>query len=431
MRGIQGGTGSEACGKSFGRERWGWRAVCGAVHRMMITYEDALERVLKPLVAVPVVSMSLTEALGCCLAEDVSALVDLPGFDTASMDGYAVRAGEVSRSGVVLPCRLEVAAGRVADRSLESGECARILTGAPMPAGSDAVVMQEDTEREPDGRIRFNDGVKPWENVRFRGEDFRMGTRVLAAGQRLGPPQLALAAAAGRAELRVHRKVRVVVASSGDELRSPGTALAPGQIYDSNSVLLTTLFRSAGAEVIQISTLPDQLEATMAGLELALSQADLVITAGGASVGDRDFLRPAWERLGGQLDFFKVAIKPGKPVFFGTLRGGYLIGLPGNPVSAFVTAVLMALPALRRLQGSTEVGLPATVGTLSVPLSNPGLRRHFMRVILEESGQVRSAGVQASHILLSMARSNGLVDVPPSTEWPVGTPVRVLRWPGV
>jgi molybdopterin molybdotransferase len=225
--------------------------------------------------------------------------------------------------------------------------------------------------------------------------------------------------------------VRVVVASSGDELCSPGTALAPGQIYDSNSVLLTTLFRSAGAEVIQVPTLPDQLEATMAGLESALSQADLVITAGGASVGDRDFLRPAWERLGGQLDFFKVAIKPGKPVFFGTLRGGYLIGLPGNPVSAFVTAVLMALPALRRLQGSAEVGLPATVGTLSVPLSNPGLRRHFMRVILEESGQVRSAGVQASHILLSMARSNGLVDVPPSTEWPVGTPVRVLRWPEV
>ena len=258
-----------------------------------------------------------------------------------------------------------------------------------------------------------------------------MGTRVLAAGQRLGPPQLALAAAAGRGELRVHRKVRVVVASSGDELRSPGATLAPGQIHDSNSVLLTTLFRSAGAEVIQVPPLPDQLEATMEGLESALSQADLVITAGGASVGDRDFLRPAWERLGGQLDFFKVAIKPGKPVFFGTLRGGHLIGLPGNPVSAFVTAVLMALPALRRLQGAADVGLPATVGTLSVPLSNPGLRRHFMRVILEESGQVRSAGVQASHILLSMARSNGLVDVPPSTEWPVGKPVRVLRWPGV
>ena len=396
----------------------------------MITYEDALERILKPLMPVPAVSMSLTEALGCFLAEEVAARVDLPGFDTASMDGYAVRAAEVPGAGVCLPCGFEVAAGRVADRSLQSGECARILTGAPMPAGSDAVVMQEDTEREPDGRVRFKEGVKPWENVRFRGEDFRVGTRVLAAGQRLGPPQLALAAAAGFAELRVHRKVRVVVVGSGDELRSPGAPLAPGQIHDSNSVLLCTLFRSAGAEVIQAPLLPDQLEATMVGLDSALSQGDLVITAGGASVGDRDFLRPAWERLGGRLDFFRVAIKPGKPVFFGALRGGHLIGLPGNPVSAFVTAVLMALPALRRLQGSADVGATVTVGTLAAPLSNPGLRRHFMRVILEESGQVRSAGVQASHILLSLARSNGLVDVPPSTEWPAGTPVRVLRWPG-
>jgi molybdopterin molybdotransferase len=179
-----------------------------------------------------------------------------------------------------------------------------------------------------------------------------------------------------------------------------------------------------------LPVLPDQLEATMAGLDSAVSLADLVVTAGGASVGDRDFLRPAWERLGGELDFFRVAIKPGKPLFFGSLRGVPLIGLPGNPVSAFVTAVLMALPALRRLQGQTRSESPTTLGTLSAPLSNPGNRRHFMRVILEDAGLVSSAGVQASHILLSLSRANGLVDVPPGTEWPAGTPVRVLRWPG-
>ena len=168
----------------------------------------------------------------------------------------------------------------------------------------------------------------------------------------------------------------------------------------------------------------------MAGLDSAVSQGDLVITAGGASVGDRDFLRPAFEGLGGQLEFFRVAIKPGKPVFFGSLRGAYLIGLPGNPVSAFVTAVLMALPALRRMQGAGDAGVTVSAGTLSAPLSNPGSRRHFMRVIVDEAGRVCSAGVQASHILLSLSRANGLVDVPPGTQWPAGTPVRVLRWPG-
>lgn len=394
----------------------------------MITYEEALERVLKPLVPVPGVSMSLTEALGRCLAEEVRARVELPGFDTASMDGYAVRAAEVVGAGVCLPCGFEVPAGRVADRALGAGECARILTGAPMPAGADAVAMQEDTERETDGRIRFLDGVKPWENVRFRGEDFRVGTRVLAVGQRLGATQLALAVAAGHAEVRVHRRVRVVVVGSGDELRPPGSPLKPGEVHDSNSVLLGSLFRSAGAEVVGLPVMPDRLEATVAGLESAVSMGDLVVTAGGASVGDRDFLRPAWERLGGQLEFFRVAVKPGKPLFFGSLRGVPLIGLPGNPVSAFVTAVLIALPALRRLQGDARVGLPVSLGTLSAPLANPGDRRHFMRVILDEDGRVRSAGVQASHILGPLAQANGLVDVPPATEMPAGASVRVLRW---
>jgi len=374
--------------------------------------------------------MSLTDALGGCLAEEVRARVELPGFDTASMDGYAVRAAEVAEAGVCLPCAFEVPAGRVADRPLGAGSCARILTGAPMPTGADAVVMQEDTERATDDRIRFLDGVRPWENVRFRGEDFRAGTRVLAAGQRLGATQLALAAAAGHDEVRVHRRVRVVVMVSGDELRPPGSPLQPGEIHDSNSVLLGALLRSAGAEVVGLPVLPDRLEATVEGLESAVTMGDLVVTAGGASVGDRDFLRPAWERLGGRLDFFRVAIKPGKPLLFGSLRGVPLLGLPGNPVSAFVTAVLIALPALRRLQGQARLGLSSTPGILSAPLSNPGDRRHFMRVILDDDGGVRSAGVQASHILGPLAEANGLVDVPPATDWPAGTGVRVLRWGG-
>jgi len=400
----------------------------------MISYEEALEQVIGALTPLPAVSMSITNCLNTCLAEDVASRVDLPGFDTASMDGYAVRSLDLAGVGgpngpVALPCRMDIAAGQVADRPLEAGECARILTGAPMPAGADAVVMQEDTEREPDGRVRFLEGARPWENVRFRGEDFRAGTRVLSAGQRLGPPQLALAAAAGHAVLTVHRPVRVAVLVSGDEVCPPGSPLGPGQIHDSNSVLLGSLFRAAGAEVVRLARLPDRMEDTVAGLGSAAAEADLLVTAGGASVGDRDLLRPAWERLGGRLGFFRVALKPGKPLFFGSLGEARLIGLPGNPVSALVTAVLVALPALRRLQGDARCGCPSVPGVLSGPLSNPGDRRHFLRVIQDDSGEVRSAGVQASHILGPLAAANGLVDVPPATHWPAGTPVRVLRWP--
>jgi molybdopterin molybdotransferase len=404
---------------------------------MMISYEEALRQVLEGMTPVSSVSLSITECLGACLAAEVVSRVDLPGFDTASMDGYAVRSAELggveapggAGRGVVLPCGFVVAAGQAADQALAPGQCARILTGAPMPAGADAVVMQEDTEREPDGRVRFLEGARPWENVRFRGEDFRAGTRVLSAGRRLGPPQLALAAAAGHAVLTVHRPVRVAVLVSGDEVCPPGSPLGPGQIHDSNSVLLGSLFRAAGAEVVRLARLPDRMEDTVAGLGSAAAVADLVVTVGGASVGDRDLLRPAWERLGGRLGFFRVALKPGKPLFFGSLGEARLIGLPGNPVSALVTAVLVALPALRRLQGDVRCGCPSVPGLLSGPLSNPGDRRHFLRVIQDDSGEVRSAGVQASHILGPLAAANGLVDVPPATHWPAGTPVRVLRWP--
>lgn len=396
----------------------------------MMRYEEALERVLGALTPVEAISLPLTDCLGACLAGELEACVDLPGFDTASMDGYAVRSADLGDAGGVLPIQFEVAAGQAADRALAPGQCARILTGAPMPAGADAVVMQEDTERVPDGRIRFTARPRPWENVRFRGEDFRSGARVLSAGRRLGPPQLALAAAAGHGRLSVHRRVRVAVLVSGDELRPPGSPLGPGEIHDSNSVLLRSLLQAADADVLRVARLADRLDETLAGLESAVSEADLVVTAGGASVGDRDFLRPAWEGLGGRLEFFRVALKPGKPLFFGSLRGVPLIGLPGNPVSALVTAVLVVLPALRRLQGDACVGSPSVPGTLAAPLSNPGDRRHFMRVILNQDGQVRSAGVQASHILGPLAGANGLVDVPPGTHWTAGTPVRVLRWPG-
>lgn len=200
----------------------------------MIGYEEALRQVLEGVAPVPSKTFSITECLGACLAEKVVAQVDLPGFDTASMDGYAVRSADLggveapggSGRGVVLPCSFTVAAGQAADRAVAPGQCARILTGAPMPAGADCVVMQEDTEREPDGRIRFLEGARPWENVRFRGEDFRAGTPVLSAGQRLGPPQLALAVAAGHSVLTVHRPVRVAVLVSGDELRPPGSPWA-------------------------------------------------------------------------------------------------------------------------------------------------------------------------------------------------------------
>jgi molybdopterin molybdotransferase len=292
--------------------------------------------------------------------------------------------------------------------------------------------MQEDTRLDANRprEVLFLDAAKPWENVRFRGEDVKRGAEIARPGEVLGAAQMALLAAGGVEQVSVGRRPIVALLATGSELKEAGggSALAPGQIYESNRTALAPLIGGAGGAPKIFPIVHDDAEATRAALSRALAECDLVITCGGVSVGEMDFVKSAFEELGGQLQFWKVAIKPGRPFVFGRHGEKFLFGLPGNPVSAFVTFLLLARPALLRWQGAARVGLPASTGILVEPLSNPDDRRHFMRVTVDEKGGVRSAGTQASHVLSSLAQADGLVDVPPSTTLPTGTTVQVLRW---
>jgi molybdopterin molybdotransferase len=396
----------------------------------MQSLEATRERLLAALAPLSPETVPLEAADGRFLAPEIRSPRELPPFDNSSMDGYAVRAADTATTPAPLRLVGRTAAGEAPGHRLAAGECVRVFTGAPLPAGADAVVMQEDVAADPatPDRIRVREGVKPWENVRFRGEDVARDAVLARAGTRLGPQQLALLGAVGIAEVAVYRKPRVALLANGSELRPPGTELADGQIFESNTAMLAALVRRFGGEPVFRRCVADEEALLRAALVEAFAAADLVITVGGASVGDHDLVKPVFTALGGQLDLWRVALKPGKPFCFGRLEGKCLLGLPGNPVSAFVTAVLLVQSALLRLQGAADCEPPATLGILATPFSNPDRRRHFVRVVTDAAGRVRPAGPQASHRLGSLAAADGLVDVPPETTLAEGTVVRVLRW---
>ncbi len=400
----------------------------------MIELEEALQRILTAM-PVPVSEcVPLQDASGRVLAETVQSPIDLPRFDNSSMDGYAVRAGDVAGAKLDSPVRLHLlgkaAAGEVFPGELAGGGCVRLFTGSALPRGADAVVMQEDARSDPahPGEVLILGAVKPWENVRRRGEDVKRGTTMAEAGAVLTVGTISLLASTGAAHLNAGRQPVVALLATGSELREPGQSLAPAQIYEGNRTALAALLSRAGARPRIFPLVPDSLAATRTALEQALSECDAVITSGGVSVGEMDFVKAAFERLGGELQFWKVAVKPGRPFVFGRYREKFLFGLPGNPVSAVVTFLLLVRPALLRWQGMHDVGLPAYPGVLAESLSNPGGRRHFMRVRMDEAGRVFSAGTQASHILSSLAKANGLVDVRPHSTMNAGASVSVLRW---
>jgi molybdopterin molybdotransferase len=400
----------------------------------MLELEEALSRMLSTIQPLGHETVALAEAADRVLAEPIVSPADLPRFDNSAMDGYAVRAVDLAGANVDQPVSLRVcgkaAAGGAFDGNIAAGTCLRLFTGSPLPEGADAVVMQEDTRPDPSrlDAVCFLDAVRPWENVRLRGEDAKRGATLAEAGDRLTFGQIGLLAAAGLLELRVSRQPRVGLLATGNELVEPGRPLQPGQIYESNRALLAALLRRAGALPEILPLVPDTLEATRAALEKTLDRCDAAITTGGVSVGEFDFVKTAFEQMGGELDFWKVSIKPGKPFVFGRARSKYLFGLPGNPVSALVTFLLLARPALARMQGASETGLCQCPGVLTAPLTNSADRRHFMRVVQDHTGRVRSAGAQASHLLSSIAKANGLVDVPPQTTFASGITVTVLRW---
>jgi len=328
-------------------------------------------------------------ALGRVLAQPQVATISVPPLDNSAMDGYAVRAAECAPSALLVVSQ-RIAAGQVGG-ALVVGSAARIFTGAPVPPGADAVVMQEHCTLDGD-KVQINHQPKPGENIRRAGEDIRPGNTILAAGTRLGATAMGLAASVGLAALPVYRRLKVASFSTGDELVQPGTALGAGQIYNSNRYTLAGLVQGLGCEWLDLGSVPDTLAATLVALQRAAALADVVITSGGVSVGEEDHVKTAVEQLG-KIDLWKVAMKPGKPLVYGRVGEADFIGLPGNPVSTFVTFVLFARPFLLRRMGMVDV-LPKTYWVKAAfDWTKPGQRREFLRARLtaSEAGALQGA----------------------------------------
>jgi molybdopterin molybdotransferase len=383
--------------------------------------------------------VSTFDALGRVLADGVRSGLDVPPADNTAMDGYALRTADVPEAGVALPVSQRIPAG-VVGTPLAAGTAARIFTGAQVPAGADAVVMQEQCEAVAGdglGAVRVNTVPSAGQWIRRRGEDVQHGAEVLAAGARLSPQSLGMAASVGAADLLVCRRPRVALFSTGDELVMPGEPLKPGAIYNSNRFTLRALLQAAGCEVVDRGIVPDRLDATRAALREAAEGVDLILTCGGVSVGEEDHLKPAVQAEG-WLEAFQIAMKPGKPLAFGGVKradgrtpGGTLgetlfIGLPGNPVSAFVTFLLIVAPTLRALQGCTSA-MPAAVSVRAdFDWPKPDRRREFLRARFNAGGGLDLFPNQSSGVLTSAVWADGLIDNPAGQAIARGDGVRLL-----
>jgi molybdopterin molybdotransferase len=378
------------------------------MNKPLMPVEQALARLMDMAEAAPVTeseNVPLAQAQGRVLAQDMIASLDLPPWPNSAMDGYALRLADWTGEPLVVSQR--IFAGQ-APEPLEPGTCARIFTGAPVPAGADCVEMQENAEIFADQRVGFSEPMLVGQNIRPQGQETRVGDKVLAAGTRLGPIELGLAASLGLASLQLVRRVRVAVLSTGDELIEPGQPLGPGQIYNSNRVLLCSWLKRLECEVVDAGILPDDLQQTRVALG-ALNDVDLILSTGGVSVGEADFLGHAL-REEGELSLWKLAIKPGKPLTFGHFRGVPVIGLPGNPASTLVTFALLARPYLLRRQGVADVTplqFPVPAG---FSWTKPGNRREYLRGRLEQGRAVFYKN-QSSGVLRSAAWADGLIEV--------------------
>ena len=374
----------------------------------LMPVEEALERLLDLADAAPILdseSVLVGASDGRVLAHDLVSSLDLPPWPNSAMDGYALNMADWS--GEPLTVSQRIFAG-TAPEPLTPGTCARIFTGAPVPAGADCVEMQENTQVQVDGRVAFTQALHAGQNIRPQGQETTVGEVVLTAGTRLGPIEQGLAASLGCAALQVIRRVRVAVLSTGDELIEPGQPLGPGQIYNSNRVVLCSWLTRMGCEVVDAGILPDDLPATRQRLG-ELGAVDLILSTGGVSVGEADFLGIAL-REEGELALWKLAIKPGKPLTCGHFRGVPVIGLPGNPASTLVTFALLARPYLLRLQGVQAVEPLKFQVPAGFVWPKPGNRREYLRGRLEQ-GRVVIYRNQSSGVLRSAAWAEGLVEV--------------------
>jgi molybdopterin molybdotransferase len=394
--------------------------------RPMLTVEQALAQMLAA--AEPVAEVQVLPALQACgrvLATNVVSTVQVPPMDNSQMDGYAVRTLDIPAVPTTLPVSQRIAAGHVGS-PLEPGTAARIFTGAPVPPGADAVVMQEACS-VADGKVTINErpGVGAW--IRKAGVDVTMGQTVLAAGTRLRPQDLGLAASVGVGGLTVYRRLRVAVFFTGDELVMPGEPLPPGRIYNSNRFVLCALLEKLGCEVVDLGIVPDDFERTRAAFADAAVGADLIVTSGGVSVGEEDHVKPAVEAEG-RLEMWQIAMKPGKPLAFGHVRDVPFIGLPGNPVSSFVTFLLFGRPFVLRRQG--VLGDPVRVLSLPADFDLPrgDRRREFLRARMNDRGALDLFPNQNSAILNSAVWADGLIDNPAGQSIRRGDIVRFLPY---
>lgn len=397
--------------------------------------DDALQELLahaQPMAGVQ--QIDTFDADGRVLLQAAVSPLQVPPQDNSAMDGYAVRAAECASADAVLPVSQRIPAG-TAPEALAAGSVARIFTGAPVPAGADAIVMQEDCEVQEDGRVRIKAQPVAGQWIRRSGEDITQGATVIEAGTRLTPAHLGLAASMGFASLPVARKPRVALFSTGDELVMPGTVapqdMKPGSIYNSNRFFLRALLLRMGCEVTDLGIVPDDREATIAALADAAIDHDVIVTSGGVSVGEEDHIKPAVQQLG-QLDLWQISIKPGKPFAYGRVNREYdsgfahFIGLPGNPVSSFVTFQVLVRPFLLRLQGVQQV-LPRSIAARADFVWPKGdKRREFLRVRYNERGGLELFKNQSSGVLTSTAWGDGVVDNPANTTIAEGDSVRFI-----
>ena len=383
----------------------------------MLSVEVARQQMLNTIPVLPSERRDILNCPGYVLAEGLSAAENIPPFDNSAMDGYAVRAADVQNASEENPALLSViemiAAGYAPTKQVREGEAARIMTGAMMPEGADAVVMQEVTQQEGN-KAKIFEGVGESENVRFTGESVKAGDLVMGKGKHLRPPEVSMLASLNCAEVLVHRKPTVAIVSTGDELLLLGEPLEPGKIRESNRYGLHAQVEEAGGIPIDMGIAPDDEAEIERIFRAALAKADALITSGGVSVGEHDFVKSVLERLG-EVNFWRVAMKPGKPQAYGIADGKPIFGLPGNPVSSLVVFELFVRPALLKMAGHTDLLRPTFKAVLSESITNRDGRVNYMRAILKESnGQytAETTGPQGSGILHSLVLANGLITIP-------------------
>lgn len=375
----------------------------------LMPLEEGLDRLLSAITpGTEVETVPLTDALGRVTATPIQAKAPVPGFDNSAMDGYAIRLADL-KDGRPLPMQGKAMAGQPYEAPLKPGHCIRIMTGAPVPEGCDAVVMQENTETL-DAGIRFLEAPEPGNNIRRAGEDIEPGQEVIPANRRLKPVDLALLASVGCAEIDVFRRTRVALFSTGDEVRQPGEALRYGDLYDSNRPVVRALLQRLDVDILDLGTIADDRDAVRDAFLKADAECDFVVTSGGVSVGEADYTKDVLGELG-EIEFWKLAIKPGKPFAFGRLPNSYFIGLPGNPVSATVTFHLLGAQAIRQFQGIGPKPLAQLTATAAADLKKTPGRMDFQRGqwTIADDGKIEvapSGRGQGSHILTSLAEAN-------------------------